>query len=133
MSGAMSLRRRFARRLRFAADRVDPHGAPRFTGFSFTFDGPDGIRFRDDRKGCPIAYYGMDDYERAHTEADGYDPRSAEEQLVEMARVWAVPTTPAHPDASVCPNRVDVTPVLPDTGAEYICGCWPVDRTGGVW
>ncbi len=48
-------------------------------------------------------------------------------------RVRVVPTTPAHPDASVCPNRVDVTPVLPGTVAEYICGCWLAGRPEGVW
>lgn len=57
--------------LRRVADRLDPAGAPRAMGFSFTFERGEGIRFRDDRRGCPIWYLGDDDYERAHDEAGG--------------------------------------------------------------
>ena len=56
------------------ADRIDRGGAPKFTGFSFTFETGEGIRFRDDSKGCPIVYLGDADYERAHAEADSNRP-----------------------------------------------------------
>ncbi len=63
LSGLSGLLRRWA-------DRVDPRGAPRAVGYSFTFEPKEGIRFRDDGRGCPLWYLGDDDYERAHTEAD---------------------------------------------------------------
>jgi hypothetical protein len=57
--------------LRRIADRLDPAGAPRgMSGFSFTFERGEGIRFREDGRGCPLWYLGDDDYERAHAEAD---------------------------------------------------------------
>lgn len=52
--------------------------------------------------------------------------------LETTGRVRVVPTTPAHPDASLCPNRLDVTDPFMKT-AEYVCGCWPDGRTEGVW
>jgi hypothetical protein len=51
--------KRLAWYLRCLADRIDPDGAHR-----------EGIRFRDDGKGCPLWYLGRDSYERAHAEAD---------------------------------------------------------------
>ncbi len=66
----MTLRQRLARRLRFLADRIDPAGAPRGTHWSFTFEQSEGVRFREDGRGCPIWYLGSGDYQRAHTEAD---------------------------------------------------------------
>lgn len=56
--------------LRQIADRLDPEGAPRGMSYSFTFEDGEGIRFRDDGKGCPLWHLGQDDYQRAHTEAD---------------------------------------------------------------
>ena len=65
---------RLAHWLRTWADRIDDRGAPKHTGFSFTFEAGEGIRWRDDGKGCPIYYYGAEDYKRAHSEADSHDP-----------------------------------------------------------
>lgn len=63
--------KRLARRMRRLADRIDPDGAPRAIGWSFTFERGEGIRFRDDRRGCRLWYLGeLDDREKAHTEAD---------------------------------------------------------------
>lgn len=70
MSKSRGLRARLGQRLRFLADRIDPRGAPRAIGWSFTFEDRRGIVFRDDRRGCPLWYLGEDDYGRAHTEAD---------------------------------------------------------------
>ena len=67
---AVTLRQQLARRLRFTADRIDRHGAPKHTHWTFTFEDREGIRFREDGRGCPVWYCGDDDYERAHTEAD---------------------------------------------------------------
>jgi hypothetical protein len=58
-----------ARWLRRLADRIDRGGAPKLTHWSFTFEEGEGIRFREDGRGCPVAYLGDDDYGRAHTEA----------------------------------------------------------------
>lgn len=65
-----TLRQRAARRLRFLADRIDHHGAPKRAHWTFTFENREGIRFREDGRGCPLWHYGGDDYQRAHTEAD---------------------------------------------------------------
>lgn len=59
----------FSGLLRRIADRIDHQNAPRITNWSFTFEDGEGIRFREDGKGCPVAYF-AEDYERAHTEAD---------------------------------------------------------------
>lgn len=61
---------RLAALLRRLADRIDHAGAPKLTGWSFTFENRRGIVFRRDRKGCPLAYLGDADYDRAHAEAD---------------------------------------------------------------
>lgn len=58
-----------ATRLRFAADRIDPAGAPRRTQYSFTFERGEGTAFNDRSRGCPLWYLGTADYERAHAEA----------------------------------------------------------------
>ena len=74
MSGR--LRARVGWWLRRLADRIDYRGAPRYTGYSFTFETGEGIRVRGDKRGCPIAYLGEADYARAHAEADtrtGFD------------------------------------------------------------
>jgi hypothetical protein len=56
--------------LRRLADRIDHAGAPKLTHWSFTFETRRGIVFREDGKGCPLAYLGNADYSRAHDEAD---------------------------------------------------------------
>jgi hypothetical protein len=61
---------RLARRLRWWADRLDPAGAPRRLGYSFTFERNEGIRFRDDGRGCWLWRVGDADYDRAFTEAN---------------------------------------------------------------
>lgn len=66
----VEFRKAVGRRLRFWADRIDHEGAPRLMGYSFTFEEGEGIRFRDDRRGCRLAYLGMAEYEKAHEESD---------------------------------------------------------------
>ena len=58
--------------LRRLADRIDHAGAPKLIHWSFTFETGRGIMFRDDGKGCPLAYLGDADYSRAHAEADDF-------------------------------------------------------------
>ena len=57
-----------ARWLRRAADAIDYEGAPGRVHWSFTIE-PEGIRFRQDGRGCPLWYHGNGDYLRAHHEA----------------------------------------------------------------
>jgi hypothetical protein len=83
--------KRLARFLRDLADRIDHDGAPKFTGWSFTFELHKGIRFHEDGKGCPLAYIGDVDYERAHTEADNPPPRVDWEALAEGRRPFLIP------------------------------------------
>lgn len=54
-----------ARHLRALADRLDPRGAPKRTHCSFTFEDGIGIVFHKDQRGCPVWYYGDDDYKKA--------------------------------------------------------------------
>lgn len=61
--------KRLAYFLRYWADRIDRHGAPKRTHLSFTFEHGRGLVVRGDQRGCPIWYYGDEDYQRAHTEA----------------------------------------------------------------
>lgn len=65
-----SWRSRIGQHLRCRADRIDYRGTPGAIGWSFTFENREGIRFRDDGKGCRLWHLGDDDYQRAHTEAD---------------------------------------------------------------
>lgn len=69
------MRHWFATRLRFLADRIDRRGAPKAMGWRFTFELGEGIRFRDDGRGCRLWYLGDDDYDRAFSEADRRPPR----------------------------------------------------------
>jgi hypothetical protein len=69
----VSLRAFIARRLRYAADRIDPRGAPRAMSVRFTFEERVGIVFRQDNRGCRLWYLGDADYERAHDEAGPVD------------------------------------------------------------
>ena len=64
------MRQRLAHLLRRWADRLHHESAPKCTHLTFTFETGEGIRFREDGRGCRIWYYGDADYERAHTEAD---------------------------------------------------------------
>jgi hypothetical protein len=57
-------------RLRRLADRIDEAGAPRAMHWTFTFEDREGIRFREDGKGCRLWYMGDADFERAHSDAD---------------------------------------------------------------
>lgn len=69
------LRARIGWRLRCFADRVDPDNGPGGMSYSFTFELGEGIRFRDDGRGCPLWYLGAADYQRAHDEADKPAPQ----------------------------------------------------------
>lgn len=79
------------RLLRGVANRVDDAGAPKVTHLSFTFEPFEGIRFRDDRRGCPVAYLGESDFARAHDEAGPLGPQS--EQAVDVSRVELAEST----------------------------------------
>lgn len=69
MSKPKGLRARIARRLRYAADRIDRRGAPKATSMTFTFEERTGVVVRDDGRGCRLWYLGDDSYEKAHDEA----------------------------------------------------------------
>ena len=72
----MKLRARIGNWLRYKlADRIDPNGAPRHVGRSFTFEIYEGMRIREDGKGCQLWYLGERDYRRAHDEADTAHPQ----------------------------------------------------------
>lgn len=69
----MNLSARVGCLLRRLADRIDHAGAPKLTHRTFTFETGTGIVFREDGKGCRVAYLGDAEYERAFTEADCAD------------------------------------------------------------
>lgn len=61
--------RRLGSALRKWADRVDWEGAPKRTGWSFTFENHVGAVFNQEGVGCPVWYWGNQDYQRAHDES----------------------------------------------------------------
>lgn len=67
--------KRLARWLRDLADRIDRDGAPKLTHWTWTFELGQGARFREDGKGCRVAYLGDAEYEKAHTQSDRPPPR----------------------------------------------------------
>lgn len=62
--------KRLARLLRVVADRIDHYGAPKATDLTFTIEKGTGLKVRNDGRGCRLWYYGNDQYDRAHIEAD---------------------------------------------------------------
>ena len=78
-----TLRRRLAGWMRTAADRLDHEGAPKITGWSFTFECGRGLVFNEEDRGCRLAYLGDGEYERAHAEADHPAPRVPWRSLAE--------------------------------------------------
>ncbi|SRR6266704_5384924 len=81
-----TVRRWLGERLRRLADRLDYGGAPRAIGWSFTFERGEGIRFRDDGKGCRLWYLSEADYDKAHTEADKLPVRIPWGDLADSAK-----------------------------------------------
>lgn len=63
------MRERLAQWLRKTADRLHHPSAPKLMGWSFTFERGVGIVFNDQGRGCRLAYFGDDEYARAHDEA----------------------------------------------------------------
>lgn len=49
---------------------MDWYGAPKSIHWTFTIEKDVGVRFREDARGCRLAYLGNAEYEKAHTEAD---------------------------------------------------------------
>lgn len=65
------MRRWTATRLRYLADRIHrPSATKLMTSYTFTFERGRGIVFREDGRGCMLAYLGDEEYEKAHTESD---------------------------------------------------------------
>jgi len=72
----MISRQRSGEWLRRLADRIDHRGAPKVTNWTFTFELGNGLVFRQDGRGCPVAYLGGEEFEKAHSEAVYPAPRS---------------------------------------------------------
>jgi len=70
VTGSETGRPRIADWLRRIADRLDPDGAFRCTGMSFTFEDHRGLVTNWQGRGCPLWYRNKADYERAHAEAE---------------------------------------------------------------
>jgi hypothetical protein len=66
--------------LRRVADRIDRPGAPKAMHWRFTFERGEGIRFREDGRGCRLWYFDAD-YDQAYAQADNPVPRVAWEKL----------------------------------------------------
>lgn len=103
------LRARIARRLRFAADRIDHAGAPKASHITFTFEERTGIVFREDGRGCRVWHLNDADYEKAHDEAGPTVTADAEVWLPQRVPAGTVLTgrhrepawTPAGPGFTV--------------------------------
>lgn len=72
------MKQRLADWLRKKADRLDPDGAPRRTSWSFTHEDGWGTVFNQEGRGCPLWYYGKDDYTRSHDDASLAEPEKVE-------------------------------------------------------
>lgn len=68
------VRRWVATRLIFAASRIDPYGAFRRTSMTFEFVEGVGVEWQWGGGGCPLWYYGQDDYAKAWAH-DGHPPK----------------------------------------------------------
>ena len=79
-----SFRAWIGKRLRFLADRIDYEGAPRLMSYTFTYETGEGIRFRQDKRGCRLAYLGNAEYEKAHTEADSAEEDARREKARQL-------------------------------------------------
>jgi hypothetical protein len=89
------VRTRIGHWMRQWADRIDYRGAPRYTGYTFTFETGEGIRFRKDGKGCRLWYLGMDDYDKAHDEADSAPAAAARTRRLELIETAMTEPDPA--------------------------------------
>lgn len=69
----MRFRIKLAALMRKWSDRLDSDGAPKLTGWSFTHEKYVGTVFREDGRGCPVAYLGERALYRASDE-DGSLP-----------------------------------------------------------
>jgi hypothetical protein len=64
------IRARIGAWMRKWADRIDYAGAPKITHWTFTFERGKGLVFREDGRGCMVAYLGDAEYDKAHAESD---------------------------------------------------------------
>jgi hypothetical protein len=80
--------------MRRFADRIDHAGAPKISHWSFTFEEGRGLVFRQDGRGCPVAYLGDGEYARAHSEAGDYPslPEIAASQITMRSTFTALPS-----------------------------------------
>jgi hypothetical protein len=93
VSSETRLRQWLAHWLRIYADRLDDRGAPKRMGSSFTYETGEGIRIRDDSKGCPLYYYGQDDLARAHAESDSAAAHAERSAIIDR---WLERTEQRH-------------------------------------
>lgn len=78
---------RLAAWLRKWADRIDDDGAIKSVPTSFTLETGEGMRIREDGKGCPL-WFIQSDYERAHTEADSNQPDPDMDEAARFLAEW---------------------------------------------
>lgn len=88
--------KRLAWWLRCLADRIDHAGAPKLMSWTFTFEVHEGIRFREDGKGCRLAYLGDGEYDKAHDQADKPPPRVDWKALAEGRPPYVIPPREAR-------------------------------------
>lgn len=75
-----------ASQLRKYADRIDHAGAPKLTHWTFTFEDYRGMVFREDGRGCRIAYLGDVEYGKAHAEAGDVEQSRKGAPVLQSAR-----------------------------------------------
>ena len=104
------MRRWTGKKLRRLADWIDPVGAPRLTHWTFTFERGEGVRFREDGRGCRVAYLGEEEYERAHTESDSTRRGNSAPRFADLV---AALTKRAEPGGMVQPANPVTPPKRP--------------------
>lgn len=68
-TGGKTWRERLAIRLRWTADRIHWESAFMATSQRFTFEQDGGFVLNEEGRGCLLWYRGLDEYDKAHTEA----------------------------------------------------------------
>lgn len=105
MSRAMGVLAYWLRRI---ADRIDYQGAPKAMGWWFTFESGEGIRFREDGRGCLLWHRG--DYEKAHAESDTAALEEKQRKdLRAMADQLGLPRHLLDPFCGVCGGRLPLS------------------------
>ncbi|WP_068059180.1 hypothetical protein [Nocardia xishanensis] len=105
MYGSEDAKAALAKRMRFWADRIDPAGAPRYMGYSYTIEPGKGVVFHKNGRGCKLWYLGNVDHERAYSESRASTADLAD--LTDQELLASAMLTPDPDRARACKQEWD--------------------------